>query len=129
MKKDKSKEWAKPGGHVPSTAVPPPSNSLVPIPDVMQNPVTFNATMLTPSVDLKGDIVMGPVPAVENESFSAISDVQDSGFAYIQWDSEIKSDSNEGVVSFPLSPAKRYSPSEATDIPNSGADWRSDWIC
>jgi hypothetical protein len=107
---DKSKEWAKPGGHVPSTAVPPPSTPLVPIADVMQNPVAFNATLLTPSVDLKGDIVMGPVPAIENESYSAVSDVQASGFAYLQWDSEIKSDSNEGVVMFPLSQPRDIPP-------------------
>jgi hypothetical protein len=100
---DASFEWARPGGSVPQNATPPVEDEDPPVPEVMKNPASFYSTLHVPSVDLNGDIVMGPLPAVESENYSAIADVQDSGFAYLQWDSEIKTDTDEGVVSFPLS--------------------------
>ena len=97
---DASSEWAKPGGYTPSTAVPPAEDTEA---TAVVHPVTFNATLLTPSVNLNGYIVMGPLPPVEDASNTGVTDVQSTAFCYVQWNSEIKSDTNQGMVALPLS--------------------------
>ncbi len=98
---DTSKEWAWPGGYVPGSAVESPSD---PPPIVnTKNPLTIPTFSAIPSKNLSGVIKLGDLPPESNANYSGISDIQESGFAYLTWDSEIMHDTNDGVIMLPLS--------------------------
>ena len=97
---DTSMEWAKPGGAVPTNAIASPSSS--PRPD-STNPIAGPAFTAILSKNLLGSNISGPLPPVASPIYSGVSDVQKGGFMYLEWDSEVKSDTNEGIIMLPLS--------------------------
>jgi hypothetical protein len=97
---DTSMEWAKPGGSVPTGAVESPSSAERPD---STNPIAGPAFTAIYSKNLLGVTVMGPLPPAINEAYSGVSDLQKSGFMYLEWKSEVKTDSNVGKIMLPLS--------------------------
>ena len=97
---DTSKEWARPAGSVPTNAL---SDTTIET-TATENPITGAVFSAIPSKNLSGAVVLGPLPAVENASFTGVSSVQESGFMYIAWSSEVMRDSNQGKIMLPLIP-------------------------
>jgi hypothetical protein len=100
---DNSQEWARPGGFfsgegdVGSEFEPWGSGqTLNPISDT----VAFSAI---PSTTLFGAVVLGPAPFVSSDSFSGIAYVQESGFHYVSYKSEVMNDTDQGIINLPLS--------------------------
>lgn len=98
-KADTSEEWARPAGSIPNGSM----TDATPVPEANKNPISGDDFNAIPSKNLNGSIVLGPLPPVENTSFSGISPVQDSGFMYIAWTSEVMTDSSQGKLMLPLS--------------------------
>jgi len=97
---DTSMEWAKPGGAVPTNAVATPSSSSRPD---STNPIAGPVFTAILSKNLLGDEISGTLPPAVHPSYSGVSEVQRGGFMYLEWDSEVKSDTNEGMIMLPLS--------------------------
>ena len=96
---DTSKEWSRPAGYVPSSATSDTTAAAA----ATSNPLSGPAMSATPSRNLAGDVVLGPLPPVENSNFTGVADVQDSGFHYLTWSSEVMSDTDQGKIMLPLS--------------------------
>jgi hypothetical protein len=96
---DASKEWARPGGFVPSDATTDASVGM----EQNLNPIdTPNFTAIV-SKDLAGSVVLGPLEPVTNSSYTGIADVQGTGFMYVAYRSEVMNDTAQGQLSLPLS--------------------------
>ncbi len=96
---DTSKEWARPAGYVPETATTVSVTTIA----VSNNPAAGPAMSAIPSKTLTGSVVYGPLEPVEDATFTGVASVQESGFHYIAWSSEVMSDTNQGKIMLPLS--------------------------
>lgn len=96
---DTSKEWARPAGSVSGDALSAPAI----VENETANPMSGPSMNATPSHNLTGAVELGPLPPVENDAFTGIASVQDSGFQYIAWSSEVMNDSSQGKILLPLS--------------------------
>ncbi len=101
---DTSKEWARPGGFFSGTGA---VGSEVPVAwgsGQQYNPISDTvAFSAIPSKALSGTVALGPAPFVVSDTQTGIAAVQDSGFHYVSYKSEVMNDSWQGVVSLPLS--------------------------
>lgn len=96
---DESKEWARPGGRVPSDATSETAITL----DASPNPISGGEFSAIVSTNLTGEVVLGTLDFVENDSFTGIADVQGAGFHYVAYASEVMNDTAQGKLSLPLS--------------------------
>jgi hypothetical protein len=96
---DISEEWARPGGHVPSTAIDATYSKVA----QNANPITGPIFTAIVSKDLSGAVALGPAAFVLSDSYTGIAAVQESGFQYIAYSSEVMNDTAQGKINLPLS--------------------------
>lgn len=96
---DDSKEWARPGGFVPEDATDDASVGM----EQNEHPINGPTFTAIPSLDLTGEVVLGPLEPVTDASFTGVADVQSTGFMYISYKSEVMNDTNQGQIYLPLS--------------------------
>ncbi len=121
---DTSMEWARPGGSVPTDASAAPSSSTRP--DSM-NPIAGPLFSAIVSKNLLGEDISGPrAPVLKNNSayptseYSGVSNLQKGGYMYLQWESEVKSNANEGKIMLPLSKPRTLTSAQAAALSVSG---------
>lgn len=96
---DTSMEWAKAGGSVPNNAIASPSSFTRDLTNPIAGPM-FSAIL---SKNLLGEDISGPLPPNVSSAYSGVSDLQKQGFMYLEWDSEVKSETDDGMIMLPLS--------------------------
>jgi hypothetical protein len=103
LSEDTSKEWARPGGFFSGSGGV--GSEFTPWSDAQAaNPISDSVLFSAiPSKTLAGSVALGPAAFVSSDSYTGIAAVQESGFQYIAYSSEVMNDTSQGQIYLPLS--------------------------